>query len=375
MWQKCYGGNMTDYFHNIIQTSDGGYIASGDTSSSNNGDVLGNSANGAWVIKISDIGIIQWQKTYDTAIGINSILQTSEGGFVLAGITQLVSFPGYHGSGDIWVAKINQGGNIQWQKCYGGSRYDESPQIISTNDGGYMFSSYTDSNDGDVFGNHGSGDSWVVKLDASGTILAQNCYGGSGNEGGGYIQKTLDGGYLLMTTVGSNDGNISGNHGGSDAWACKFSSTGAIQWQKCFGGSNDDNGGAFQLADGTYMAFGNTLSNNGDISGNHGVNTVDAFLIKLTSANLATENFNTEIISIYPNPANDHITIDCGNLANVSGWSIKIFNTLGQEVFSGDMNTQQYVVPLNTWSGQGVYFVKIYDASNQLMKTKKIILQ
>ena len=80
-------------------------------------------------------------------------------------------------------------------------------------------------------------------------------------------------------------------------------------------------------------------------------------------------------VTIYPNPANDHITIDCGNLANVSGWSIKIFNTLGQEVFSGAMNTQQYLVPLNTWSGQGVYFVKIYDASNHLMNTKKIILQ
>jgi hypothetical protein len=80
-------------------------------------------------------------------------------------------------------------------------------------------------------------------------------------------------------------------------------------------------------------------------------------------------------ITIYPNPANDHITIDCGNLANVSGWNIKIVNTLGQEVFSGAMNTQQYVVPLNTWGGQGIYFVKIYDASNNLINTKKIILQ
>lgn len=80
-------------------------------------------------------------------------------------------------------------------------------------------------------------------------------------------------------------------------------------------------------------------------------------------------------VTIYPNPANEQITIDCGNLANVSGWTIKIVNTLGQEVFSGAMNTQQYVVPLNSWSGQGVYFVKIYDASNNLMNTKKIILQ
>jgi hypothetical protein len=80
-------------------------------------------------------------------------------------------------------------------------------------------------------------------------------------------------------------------------------------------------------------------------------------------------------VTIYPNPANEQIIIDCGNLANVSGWTIKIINTLGQEVFSGAMNTQQYVVPLNSWSGQGVYFVKIYDASNNLLNTKKIILQ
>jgi hypothetical protein len=80
-------------------------------------------------------------------------------------------------------------------------------------------------------------------------------------------------------------------------------------------------------------------------------------------------------VTIYPNPANDHITIDCGNLGNVPGWNIKIYNTLGQEVFSGAMNQQQYTIPLNTWGGQGVYFVKIYDASNNVVNTKKIILQ
>ncbi len=80
-------------------------------------------------------------------------------------------------------------------------------------------------------------------------------------------------------------------------------------------------------------------------------------------------------VKIYPNPTNDNITIDCGNLANVNGQTIKIYNALGEEVFSGAMNTQQYQVPLNTWGGQGVYFVKIYDASNNLLNTKKIILQ
>ena len=80
-------------------------------------------------------------------------------------------------------------------------------------------------------------------------------------------------------------------------------------------------------------------------------------------------------VTIYPNPANDQITIDCGTLANVVGWNIKITNMLGQEVFNQPMNTQQYVVPLNTWSGQGMYFVKIINAQNEVVNIKKIILQ
>ena len=83
----------------------------------------------------------------------------------------------------------------------------------------------------------------------------------------------------------------------------------------------------------------------------------------------------TSSVSIYPNPANDYITIDCGYLSNVSGWSIKITNIIGQEVFNQPMNTQQYVVPLNSWSGQGMYFVKIINAQNEVVNIKKIILE
>jgi hypothetical protein len=90
------------------------------------------------------------------------------------------------------------------------------------------------------------------------------------------------------------------------------------------------------------------------------------------STNPVTYN-NT--VSIYPNPANDQITIDCGNLDNVDGWNIKITNMLGQEVFNEPMDTQQYVIPLNTWTGQGVYFVKIINAENKVVNIKKIILQ
>ena len=105
-------------------------------------------------------------------------------------------------------------------------------------------------------------------------------------------------------------------------------------------------------------------------------NTNECLTMTINTGVLNTNPVNyISTVTIYPNPANDHITIDCGNLTNVSGWSIKITNTLGQEVFNQAMNTQQYVVPLNTWTGQGMYFVKIIDAQNEVVNIKKIILQ
>ena len=104
------------------------------------------------------------------------------------------------------------------------------------------------------------------------------------------------------------------------------------------------------------------------------VTVTDTLIINtgILSYNPLTYN-NT--ITIYPNPANDHITIDCGTLTNVVGYSIKITNTLGQEVFNQPMNTQQYYVALNSWTGQGVYFVNIIDAQGHIIDVKKIILQ
>jgi hypothetical protein len=81
------------------------------------------------------------------------------------------------------------------------------------------------------------------------------------------------------------------------------------------------------------------------------------------------------VVSIYPNPTNDQVIIDCGNLSYSIGWNIKIFNALSQEVFSGALNKPQYVVSLNTFGASGVYLVKIFDNSGTLLNTNKIVLQ
>ena len=136
-----------------------------------------------------------------------------------------------------------------------------------------------------------------------------------------------------------------------------------IQWQKCFGGTDDDNGGVFQLADGTYMAFGNTLSNNGDISGNHGINTVDAFLIKLTADNLATENYVNNAIITYPNPTKDLLHIDLQN--ELSG---KITDLTGKTL----MNVTTKDIDVSSLSA-GIYLLDITSEGKHYRK--KIIKQ
>lgn len=96
-------------------------------------------------------------------------------------------------------------------------------------------------------------------------------------------------------------------------------------------------------------------------------------LIKNSSLNNHT--FIEDNFKIYPNPAKDQITIDCGDLTNVSGLQYKIINTLGQEIINGKLGSQQNIIQLNNIKGQGVYFFKIINEQNEILSIKKIILQ
>jgi hypothetical protein len=338
LWQNCLGGDSNEYLSTIIPTSDGGYIACGYTSSINNGDVIGNTNNGGWVVKINNLGVIQWQKVYDNSgfRDFYSILQTADGGYVLCGYLENSSLDNYNH--DVLIIKVNQGGNIQWQNSYGGSKDDRPQNVIFTNDGGYMITAISDSNDGDVYGNHGNFDIWVFKISATGVILGQNCYGGSGDEYGG-TQPTIDGGYLISGWSTSNDGNITGNNGGGDVFAIKFSATDIIQWQKCYGGTGDEFGLLVPLADGTYFAAGRTNSNYGDAFANLTNETSDMFLIKLTGANLTNDNFTVNTVTAYPNPMKNILHIDLqnqlsGKITDLAGKTLMTINTKDIDVSS-----------------------------------------
>ncbi|UCH14355.1 MAG: hypothetical protein JSV22_14805 [Bacteroidales bacterium] len=286
-WQKSLGGSSTDYAKSVQQTDDGGYIAAG-SSYSNDGDVSGNhGSSDYWVVKLTAAGNIDWQKSLggSNVDEATCIKQTADGGYIIAGDSRSNDgdISGNHGNYDYWIVKLTPDGNIDWQKSFGGSNNDYARSIQQTDDEGYIIAGYSNSIDGDVSGNHGSLDYWIVKMDSTGIIDWQKSLGGSNNERAMSIQKTYDGGYIIAGDSYSNDGDVSGNYGSSDYWIVKLTSTGNIDWQKSFGGSNYDYAMSIQQSnDDGYIIAGRSNSDDGDISENHGNN--DYWIVKLTSA-------------------------------------------------------------------------------------------
>lgn len=288
-WQKALGGNADDLAYSVGQTSDNGYIVAGMVMS-NDGDVSGNHGGvgfDAWVVKLDEFGTLQWQKALG-GTGVEyaqSVKQTADGGYIVAGYTDSNDGDviGNHGGQDFWVVKLGNSGTIEWQKSLGGSGNDGASNIIQTTDDGYIVTGYTMSNNGDVSGNHGNQDQWVVKLDGNGAIQWQKTYGGTSNEAGRSIQQTTDGGYIVAGISSSNDGDVSNNQGDYDYWIVKINSKGDIEWEKSFGGLGEEGLLAVrQTAEGGYITAGWTGSNNGDITGNHGQE--DGWVVKLSAS-------------------------------------------------------------------------------------------
>ncbi len=104
------------------------------------------------------------------------------------------------------------------------------------------------------------------------------------------------------------------------------------------------------------------------------ITVTDTLIINTTLTSLNPVTYQNTI-KIYPNPTNDHITIDNGNITNLTGYQMKITNSLGQQVFQSAINQNQFYVSLSTWTGNGIYFVHIIDEQGNTIDIKKIILQ
>lgn len=275
LWQKNMGGSSSDIARAVQQTSDGGFIVSG-YSYSDDVDVTGNHGNrDFWLIKLDASGVLEWQKSIggNDSDGAYAIQQTLDNGYIVTGNTSSDDgdVSGNHGSSDIWLVKTDASGNIQWQHCYGGSLTEIANAVEQTPDNGYIVAGYSNSNDGDLTSNAGEYDYWIIKIDEIGNIQWQRSFGGSGWDYANAIHQTMDGGYIVGGYTLSHDGDVVGSNGSSDFWILKLDALGNLQWQKCLGGSSADYLNALaQTKGGTYIITGSSYSNNGDVSGNHG---------------------------------------------------------------------------------------------------------
>ncbi len=282
----------------MLNTADGGYLM---VSQSSSQDGMVNCNNGlldVWVVKMDAYGLIDWKRCYggSSEDRISGVIQTSDGGYVIC--MRAYAFDGEGNDGDmsvcyanewgsftdVWVFKIDSYGNLVWQRCLGGSGNDSLGRIKEQTDGGVILFGSTSSHDGDVVGLHGSSDIWIVKLDSQGNLVWQRCLGGSQSEGIRSVSTSEEGGFMIVGTTESNDGDVVGFHdsldstsnfvySNSDIWIIKLNDAGNIIWQACLGGSSYDDCFYMQPVipsnDGGYLVVGHTTSSDGDVVGYH----------------------------------------------------------------------------------------------------------
>lgn len=239
-WEKSYGGPDRDWAASLAATSDGGCILAGTTES------FGLGASDLWVLKLGADGSIGWQKTYGGAYDdyARCVSQSADGGYIVAGET--TDFGA--GQSDIWIVKLDPGGIVEWEKAYGGWDFDHVSALIPTPDDGYALVGSTSS-----FG-AGSSDLWMVKLDFAGAIEWQKTYGEAYGDYGRAL--TLNGDSFMVAGHSEPSGV-----GSSDFWVLQIAPDGSIDWQKRFGGNDDDRArGLMPLAPPGSLVIGETRS-------------------------------------------------------------------------------------------------------------------
>ena len=295
LWNKTYGGTKDDRGQSIIQTSDGGYAVTG-YAMSDDGDGSSNQGfHDNWILKLDESGAVEWEKSFGFSGHDHSydLVQTADGGFFFAGFLDITAalddgtyykgnFLTRHGVGEFWGTKIDANGNLEWRSYYGGTNNDRAHAVIEADDGGFVMAGFSESDDYDISNTKGSYDFWVIKLTATGELLWERSFGGSGIEIAYDIAKTDDGAFVVAGNTFSTDKNISLNHGESDIWLVKIDDNGNLLWEKTFGGSQFDAAQAVSTAkDGGFIITGNTKSTDGDAEENKGEN--DIWLIKTDS--------------------------------------------------------------------------------------------
>jgi hypothetical protein len=255
-WDYRYGGEQSEGLRKIIQTSDMGFIWGGTTYSGLTGDLSQanwdtlNASNDFWIVKTDSLGIKQWDRRYggDKYEYFRYMDQTNDGGYILGGWSDSdISgdrTQSSRGGLDYWIVKIDSLGNKQWNKRFGGSDDDCIWEVKQTSDGGYILAgnSLSGANGDRTEPSWGHDDYWIVKTNSMGVMQWDKRYGGGASDLLYSVVQTNDGGFLLggSSTMGTGGDYSSGGYGHYDYWLVKIDSAGNKQWDKHYGGGEID---------------------------------------------------------------------------------------------------------------------------------------
>lgn len=234
LWGRTFGGAGDDYATSVQQTSDGGYI-------------LG----GSQLIKTDSDGNSEWIRT----LGSNNVQQTMDGGYILVD-----SYKQPTGWFDVLLIKTDENGNKSWERTFGEAGNDVGNSVYQTSDGGYIVA-------GNTACQYCAEDALLIKTDANGNEQWSRTFGGAGGDRASSVQQTSDGGYIFAGVTGSEP-----PYG---AWLIKIDAIGCDQWSKIFGEASWASS-VQQTSDGGYILAGWTTSN--------GFGSTDLWLTK-TDAN------------------------------------------------------------------------------------------
>jgi len=281
LWDKRYGGNLTEVLIDATVTSDGGIASGGQSYSGIDGDKTEPNhdstmlSNDYWIVKTDESGIVQWDKRFGGSSYelFGSIRQVADGGFIISGS----SFSGAdgdkseasQGGWDFWIVRTDATGNKLWDKRFGGTGDEFSTSLEVTVDGDYLVAGYSNSGisgDKSEVG-RGSTDYWVVKVNDAGVKLWDKTLGGNYNDWLFAISLTDDGGYIFggQSFSEATGDKTTPNHdpapSGSDRWIVKTDSDGNKLWDRTIGGmATDDLSRIARTSDGGYLLSGESYS-------------------------------------------------------------------------------------------------------------------
>ncbi len=383
-WQKTYGGNQPEFDTYIVETTDGGYFVGGYSDSDVSGEKTDptNGQRDYWALKLDSSGNIVWQNSIGGSLvdRPQAAFQTSDGGYIIGGFsTSGISgdkTEANQGGNDYWIVKLNSDGTIQWQNTIGGNDSDTFRDMIQTADGGYLVGGYSKSNiSGDkTESSQGDFDFWILKLDSNGNIIWQNTIGGSGIDYPRDVKQLADGTYMIG---GWSNSNISGDktensNGGYDYWLVKLSSAGNIISQNSIGGAADESGSyIIENADGSFAMFCSSDSNTSGDKGDNSEGLDDYWVFKTTAAILGvSQNTFGLKLNAYPNPNNGKFTINLGE--SFSETTVTIYNMLGQLISTTNYkNAQNLDVEINGTTGIYLATVKTAEGKQAALKITK----